>query len=444
MSSMHRPQRTGTNDIPLGPRKRALDPGSASDQPQYGHFDSHGTPSGYDADLSSNSLSSRPFPTDAASSDPVTSLLFSIDKEPDQEREGRQRKRPSRWGSEHSKINVPGMPTALPAGLTPEQLESYTIHMRLEEINRNLRSGDYVPADKRSVSPPPEYGADGRRTNTREVRYKKKLEDERHKLVEKALKIIPGFKPPADYRRPTKMVEKIYVPTRDFPEINFIGLLIGPRGNTLKKIEAESGCKISLRGKGSVKEGRGRPDNRLQIGEEEDLHCLIAADQEEKVRRGVEMINKIIETATSVPEAQNDLKRNQLRELAALNGTLRDDENQVCINCGGVGHRKYECPEQRNFTANLRCRICDGVGHIARDCMQRNNPAALQEATQNNQRMDSEISSLMAEIGTNPHDHGNSHSHGQGRRMGGPGHSAGGGGAAPWARSNDGGGGAAP
>ena len=37
--------------------------------------------------------------------------------------------------------------------------------------------------------------------------------------------------------------------------------------------------------------------------------------------------------AASIPEAQNELKRNQLRELAALNGTLRDDENQACQNC---------------------------------------------------------------------------------------------------------------
>lgn len=39
------------------------------------------------------------------------------------------------------------------------------------------------------------------------------------------------------------------------------------------------------------------------------------------------------EKAASIPEGQNELKRNQLRELAALNGTLRDDENQACQNC---------------------------------------------------------------------------------------------------------------
>ncbi|RKO89769.1 hypothetical protein BDK51DRAFT_14430, partial [Blyttiomyces helicus] len=259
------------------------------------------------------------------------------------------------------------LPTALPSNLTPEQLEIYIIHVRLEEIAGKLRVGNFVPDERdRSPSPEPVYGPDGKRVNTREYRYRKKLEDERHKLVEEGIKKIPGFKPPADYKKPTKMQDKIYIPVRDYPEINFIGQLIGPRGSTLKRVEAESGAKISIRGKGSVKEGKARADGSLAPGEEEDLHCLITADSEEKVKIAMKMVEKVIETAASVPEGQNELKRMQLRYLAELNGTLRDDENQICPNCGGTGHRRFECPEQKNFTANLVCRICSGVGHAAR------------------------------------------------------------------------------
>jgi splicing factor 1 len=57
--------------------------------------------------------------------------------------------------------------------------------------------------------------------NTREYRYRKRLEDERHKLIEKAMKVIPNYHPPQDYRRPTKTREKVYVPVNDYPEINF-------------------------------------------------------------------------------------------------------------------------------------------------------------------------------------------------------------------------------
>lgn len=73
----------------------------------------------------------------------------------------------------------------------------------------------------RSPSPPPQYDNFGRRVNTREYRYRKRLEDERHKLVEKAMKLIPNYHPPSDYRRPTKTQEKVYVPVNDYPEINF-------------------------------------------------------------------------------------------------------------------------------------------------------------------------------------------------------------------------------
>lgn len=73
----------------------------------------------------------------------------------------------------------------------------------------------------RSPSPAPQYDNHGRRVNTREYRYRKRLEDERHKLIEKAMKIIPNYHPPQDYRRPTKTQEKVYVPVNDYPEINF-------------------------------------------------------------------------------------------------------------------------------------------------------------------------------------------------------------------------------
>lgn len=311
----------------------------------------------------------------------------------------RGRKRRSRWGDSSTKVVIPGMPTTLPSNMPPEQVKNYLLFLRLEEIGAKLRNGDVLPLEeRRSVSPEPVYDVQGKRVNTREFRYRKKLEDERHKIIDQALKENPDFKPPSDYRRPNKIAEKFFIPAKDHPEINFIGLLIGPRGNTLKKMESESGCKISIRGKGSVKEGR-RNDSAPVPGIDEDLHCLITGDTEEKIKIAQEMIQKIIDTSASVPEGQNELKRQQLRELASLNGTLRDDENQACANCGNVGHRRFECPESVNVTVNLVCRICEGVGHTARDCMQRNDPVALEKAKQKNLQLDSEYLNLMKELG---------------------------------------------
>ena len=153
----------------------------------------------------------------------------------------RQRKKRNRWGdqSENKAAGLMGLPTAILSSMTSEQLEAYTLHLRIEEISQKLRIDDVVPADgdryvtlpllsgglmltrSRSPSPPPQYDNHGRRVNTREYRYRKRLEEERHKLIEKAMKMIPNYHPPQDYRRPTKTQEKVYVPVNDYPEINF-------------------------------------------------------------------------------------------------------------------------------------------------------------------------------------------------------------------------------
>jgi len=292
---------------------------------------------------------------------PVDGELYSPDRMRASSDNGDQpRKRRSRWGDESTKVEVPGMPVALGGNVSQTELDNYAIHVRLEEINRKLRTGDFIPPPgQRSPSPPPQYDAYGRRTNTVDLRYRKKLEDERIRLIDRAMKADPNFRAPTDiaigsrrgFGRPQ---DKVYIPVKEFPEINFFGLLVGPRGNSLKNMERQSGAKISIRGKGSVKEGkeRGGPPGGFQGDEDDELHCLIMADDEYKVKACVALINRVIETvsqtspfgtvltdfqAASTPEGQNDHKRNQLRELASLNGTLRDDENQLCQNCGEKG-----------------------------------------------------------------------------------------------------------
>lgn len=63
-------------------------------------------------------------------------------------------------------------------------------------------------------------------------------------------------------------------------------------------MESESGAKIAIRGKGSVKEGKGRSDAAHTSNQEEDLHCLIMADTEEKVNKAKKLIHNVIETVS--------------------------------------------------------------------------------------------------------------------------------------------------
>ena len=86
-------------------------------------------------------------------------------------------------------------------------------------------------------------------------------------------------------------------------------------------MESETGAKIIIRGKGSVKEGKvGRKDGQPLPGEDEPLHAYVTSTNPESVKKAVEKIKQIIREAVDVPEGQNDLRRHQLRELALLNG----------------------------------------------------------------------------------------------------------------------------
>lgn len=63
-------------------------------------------------------------------------------------------------------------------------------------------------------------------------------------------------------------------------------------------METESQAKIAIRGKGSVKEGKGRSDAAHGSNQEEDLHCLIMADTEDKINKAKQLIHNVIETVS--------------------------------------------------------------------------------------------------------------------------------------------------
>jgi len=70
----------------------------------------------------------------------------------------RRRKKRNRWGdaTENKAAGLMGLPTAIMANMTSEQLEAYTLHLRIEEISQKLKIDDVVPADgDRYVRPHP-------------------------------------------------------------------------------------------------------------------------------------------------------------------------------------------------------------------------------------------------------------------------------------------------
>ncbi|CAJ0575244.1 unnamed protein product, partial [Mesorhabditis spiculigera] len=111
---------------------------------------------------------------------------------------------------------------------------------------------------------------------------------------------------------------------------NFIGRILGPRGLSVRQLEAETGCSVIIRGEGSVKDPEREARLRGAVGWEhlnEPLHALVTArgvDKEQadtKLAIGVEAILGII---TNADDGQ---KKQQLVQLAIINGTYRAPNN---------------------------------------------------------------------------------------------------------------------
>ncbi|XP_078278979.1 protein quaking-A isoform X4 [Rhinoraja longicauda] len=127
-----------------------------------------------------------------------------------------------------------------------------------------------------------------------------------------------------------QLQEKLFVPVKEYPDFNFVGRILGPRGLTAKQLEAETGCKIMVRGKSSMRDKKKEEQNRGKPNWEhlnEDLHVLITVEDtqdraELKLRRAVEEVKKLLVPAQA--EGEDNLKKMQLMELAILNGTYRD------------------------------------------------------------------------------------------------------------------------
>ncbi|XP_057983624.1 KH domain-containing protein At5g56140 [Malania oleifera] len=131
-----------------------------------------------------------------------------------------------------------------------------------------------------------------------------------------------------------KRAIRVDIPVDKYPSYNFVGRLLGPRGNSLKRVEASTECRVLIRGRGSIKDPTREEIMRGKPGYEhlnEPLHILIEAELPvEIVDARLMQAREILEDLLRpVDESQDFFKKQQLRELAMLNGTLREEGSHM-------------------------------------------------------------------------------------------------------------------
>ncbi|KAL7669286.1 hypothetical protein ACOME3_009948 [Neoechinorhynchus agilis] len=155
----------------------------------------------------------------------------------------------------------------------------------------------------------------------------------RERLLKMNSQNSTDFKLPNPEGQIIAVSQKLYIPVDEHPDFNFIGRILGPRGMTAKQLEIETGCKIMVRGKGSIRD-RAKEEQMKEKPNwqhlSDNLHVLITCEDYEnrvniKLKAAVDKVSRLLEPK---PEGEDELKRRQLIELAKLNGTYRD--NSIC------------------------------------------------------------------------------------------------------------------
>ena len=99
--------------------------------------------------------------------------------------------------------------------------------------------------------------------------------------------LLPGLQSEFIHTGANCIKERIYLPKNT--GINYVGLIIGPKGIYQKKLEEQTGCKILIRGKGSHKLG-----HPLSSEDTDPQHVLIIAENREKLKQAKAIISKVI------------------------------------------------------------------------------------------------------------------------------------------------------
>lgn len=179
--------------------------------------------------------------------------------------------------------------------------------------------------------------------STKEKEYIQKLLKEKSSLDEiihsNAIRLLDqeiiqvqsiGRIPPREYKyvniyreKPIKLTTKVLVPVQEHPKFNFVGKLLGPKGNSLKRLQDETMCKMSILGKGSMRDPLKEQELKTYNDPKyahlmDELHVEVTAfgppaEAYARMAFALAEIRKYL-----IPDKNDAIRQEQLRELESL------------------------------------------------------------------------------------------------------------------------------
>lgn len=122
-----------------------------------------------------------------------------------------------------------------------------------------------------------------------------------------------------------KLKERVLIPVKQYPKFNFVGKILGPQGNTIKRLQEETGAKISVLGKGSMRD-KAKEEEMRNGGEPKyahlsmELHVFIEVfapvpEAYLRMAHAMEEVKKFL-----FPDMMDEICQEQFMEMSYLNG----------------------------------------------------------------------------------------------------------------------------
>lgn len=120
--------------------------------------------------------------------------------------------------------------------------------------------------------------------------------------------------------KPIKVSVKVLVPVKEHPKFNFVGKLLGPKGNSMKRLQEDTMCKMAVLGRGSMKDRAKEDELRNALDPKyahltDELHVEISAlgppaEAHARIAYALAEVRKYL-----IPDANDIIRQEQIREL---------------------------------------------------------------------------------------------------------------------------------